>query len=90
MTQFALYLAFEVLKKEILRAVVKEFIFRGLDKVYSKEIAEWKKYIDEQKFSIKLDKQMKDEIERFRGTIKSWTPKELTEFVIEGLDCLKK
>ena len=81
---------FEVLKKEILKAVVKEFISRGLEKTYAKEIAEWKKYIDEQKFSIKLDKQMKDEIERFRGTIKSWSPTELKKFVIEGLDCLKK
>ena len=69
---------------------MKEFISRGLDKVYVKEIAEWKKYIDEQKFAIKLDKQMLDEIERFRRTLKSWTPKELEEFVIEGLDCLKK
>ena len=90
MTQFALYLAFEVLKKEILRAVVKEFISRGLDKVYAKEIQEWKVYLDQQKFAIKLDKQMMEEIKRFRGTIKSWSPTELKEFVIEGLDCLKK
>jgi len=85
LTQFALYLAFEVLKKEILKAVVKEFISRGLDKTYAKEIEEWKKYTDQQKFAVKLDKQMKEEVARFRGLIKTWTPKELTEFVIEGL-----
>ena len=61
-----------------------------MDKVYVKEIAEWKTYIDQKQFAVKLDKQMMEEIEKFRETIKSWTPKELTEFVIEGLDCLKK
>lgn len=35
----------------------------------------------EQKFAIKLDKQMRDEIERFQKTIKKWTPKELKEFL---------
>ena len=43
------------------------------------------KYMREQKFAIKLDEQMREEIERFRKTIKGWTPKELKEFVIEGL-----
>ena len=67
---------------------MKEFIARGLDKVYAKEIEEWKKYKREQKFAVKLDKQMKDEIECFQKTIKKWEPKELEElkeFVIEGL-----
>ena len=68
---------------------MKEFIARGLDKKYSKEIEAWKKYKREQKFAKKLDKQMKNEIERFRKTIKKWKPKELEEFIIEGLDCLK-
>lgn len=76
----------EFAKHEIIKTVVKEFIARGLDKVYAKEIAEWKKYIDEQKFAIKLDKQMRDEIERFRETIMGWTPKELEEFIIEYID----
>ena len=35
----------------------------------------------EQKFAIKLDKQMKDEIKRFQKTIKKWEPKELEEFI---------
>ena len=83
------YLALEVFKKEILKAVVKEFISRGLNKTYAKEIAEWKKYIDQKKFGVKLDKQMMKEVERFRGEIQSWSPTELKEFVIEGLDCLK-
>jgi len=60
---------------------MKEFIARGLDKVYAKEIKEWKKYQKEKKFAIKLDKQMRDEIERFRKTIKTWTPEELKEIV---------
>jgi len=60
---------------------MKEFIARGLDKVYDKEIEEWKKYIREQKFAIKLDKQMKDEIDRFAEDIKLWTVPELKEFV---------
>lgn len=79
-----------IAKKEIIKVVVKEFIARGLDKVYAKEIEEWKKYYREQKFAKKLDKQMKEEIERFQKTIKKWEPEGLEEFVIEGLDCLKK
>jgi len=67
-----------------------EFLRRGLDRVYSKEIEEWKKYYREQKFAKKLDKQMKAEIKRFKEDLKKWKPKELEEFVIEGLDCLKK
>lgn len=72
-----------------MKAIVKEFLRRGLDKTYAKEIAEWQEYIDQKKFGIKLDKQMKKEIARFRKTIKKWKTKELEEFVIEGLDCLK-
>ncbi len=60
---------------------MKEFIARGLDKVYAKEIEEWKKYMREKKFAKKLDKQMEDEIERFRKNIKEWTPKELEEII---------
>ena len=60
---------------------MKEFIARGLDKVYSKEIEEWKKYKREKKFSKKLDKKMKDEIENFKKDIKEWSPKELEEIV---------
>ena len=71
----------EIGKHEIIKAVMKEFIARGLDKVYAKEIKEWKKYQKEKKFAIKLDKQMRDEIERFRKTIKTWTPEELKEIV---------
>ena len=84
-----MYLAFEVFKREVLKAVIKEFLSRGLDKKYSKEIEEWKQYIDQKKFAVKLDKQMRKEIERFRRSIKKWKPEELRGFVIEGLDCLK-
>ena len=83
------YLAFGVFKKEVLKAVVKEFLVRGLDKTYAKEITEWKKHMDEKRFAVKLNKQMRDEIKRFQREIKSWTPKELEEIVWEGLDCLK-
>ena len=64
---------------------MKEFIARGLDKTYAKEIEAWKKYKDEKRFAEKLDKQMKNEIERFRETIMGWTPRELKAVVIEGL-----
>lgn len=64
---------------------MKEFLARGLDKTYAKEIEAWKKYIREKKFAKKLDKQMKDEVERFRKSLKEWTPKELEEIVIDGL-----
>lgn len=84
-----LALGWEFGKNEIIKAVVREFIARGLDKTYAKEIAEWQKYYREQKFAVKLDKQMKTEIRRFRKEIKGWTPKELEVFVIEGLDQLK-
>jgi len=60
---------------------MKEFLARGLDKVYAKEIEEWKKYKREKKFAKKLDKKIKDEIERFEKNIKEWTPKELEEIV---------
>ena len=82
-------IAFKVLKKELLKAVLREFLKRGLDKTYAKEIAEWQQYIDQKKFAVRLDKQMKAEIRRFKKTIKKWKTKELEEFVIEGLDCLK-
>ncbi|MCK4445680.1 MAG: hypothetical protein KAW56_01205 [Candidatus Marinimicrobia bacterium] len=42
-----------------------EFKRRGLDVKYEKEIREWLKHKDEEKFSKKLDKQMRDEVERF-------------------------
>lgn len=64
---------------------MKEFLARGLDKTYAKEIEAWKKYIREKKFAKKLDKQMKNEVERFKKSLEKWTPKELEEFVIEGL-----
>ena len=32
---------------------------------------------------------MKEEIERFQKELEKWKPKELEEFIIEGLDCLK-
>lgn len=85
-----LLLGWELARYAILEKVMKEFIARGLDKVYAKEIEAWKKYKREKKFAIKLDKQMKNEIDRFRKEIKEWTPKELEEIVIEGLDCLEK
>jgi len=76
-----MFLGIEFGKYEIIKAVMKEFIARGLDKVYAKEIEEWKKYIREQKFAVKLDKRMKDEIDRFTEDIKLWTVPELKEFV---------
>lgn len=76
-------------RHEIIKIVMTEFIARGLDKTYAKEIEEWQKYLREKKFAIKLDKQMKVEIRRFQEIIKTWKLKELEEFVIEGLDCLK-
>ena len=60
---------------------MKEFIARGLDKVYAKEIEEWKKYKREKKFAIKLDKKMRNEIKKFEKNIKKWKPKELEEIV---------
>ena len=66
-----------------------EFERRGLDKVYSKEIEAWKIYIDQKQFAVKLDKQMRAEIKKFRKTLKSWQPEEMKEFVIENIDCLK-
>ena len=66
-----------------------EFLRRGLDKVYSKEIEAWKIYIDQKQFAVKLDKQMRAEIKRFRKTLKSWQPEEMKENVIENIDCLK-
>lgn len=68
-------------KYEIIKAVMKEFIARGLDKVYAKEIKEWKKYQGEKKFAKKLDKKIKDAINDFKKDIKEWEPKELEEII---------
>lgn len=42
-----------------------EFKKIGLDVKYSKEIEDWQKYKDQEKFGKKLEKQMSDEIDRF-------------------------
>jgi len=60
---------------------MREFTARGLDKVYAKEIKEWKKYKAGKKYIKKLDKKMKDEINRFKKDIKGWKPKELEKIV---------
>ena len=60
---------------------MKEFVRRGLDKVYVKEIEEWKKYKREEIYTKDLDKEMQDEIDRFKENIKGWTPKELEEII---------
>jgi len=60
---------------------MKEFIARGLDKVYVKEIEQWKKYKREEIYTKDLDKEMEDEMELFKENIKGWTPKELEEII---------
>jgi len=76
-----LFLGIEIAKPEIIKAIMKEFIRRGLDKVYSKEIEEWKKYKREEIYTKDLDKEMEDEMELFKENIKGWTPKELEEII---------
>ena len=85
MARLIFFLGIEFAKHEITKAIVREFIARGLDKVYAKRIEEWKKYMDEKEFAIKLDKQMREEVERFRKTLKEYTIPELEEIIIEGL-----
>ena len=77
MLELVFALGWELAKYEIGKLIIKEFTARGLDKVYVKEIEAWKKYQREKKFSVKLDKQMKEEIKRFEKEIKKWTPEEL-------------
>ena len=60
-----LWLVMELTKYGIMQKVMKEFKKQKLDIKYKKEIEEWKKLVREEKFSKKLDKQMKDEIDRF-------------------------
>ena len=60
---------------------MEEFITRGLGTKYVGEIKAWQKYYREQKFAKKLDKQMREEVKRFKKDIKNWTPKELEEIV---------
>jgi len=52
-------------KYGILQKVMTEFKKRKLDVKYQKKIEEWKKYYRERIFAEKLDKQMRDEIDRF-------------------------
>ena len=75
----------EIYKTEIIKVVVTEFVRRKLHIKYHREIEEWKKYMREQKFAIKLDKHMRNEIKRFKEEIGKWTIPELEKFVIEGL-----
>jgi len=44
---------------------MKKFKEMGLHIKYKKEIAEWFRYLDQQKFSRKLEKQMLEEINRY-------------------------
>ena len=60
-----MWLATELAKVGILGKVMREFKKQGLDIKYQREIEEWKKYYRERIFSKKLDKQMRDEIDRF-------------------------
>ena len=76
-----LFLGVEIAKPEIIKAIMKEFVRRGLDKVYVKEIEQWKKYKREEIYTKDLDKEMQDEIDRFKENIKGWTPKELEEII---------
>ena len=64
---------------------MKEFIARGLDKVYAKKIKEWKKYQKEKIYTEELDDEIRDELDRFEEDIKEWTPKELEEIVIDSI-----
>ena len=64
-TKAILWLAIELAKVGMLEKVMKEFKKRGLDIVFAEEIKEYQKYLREKKFAEKLDKQMKEEIERF-------------------------
>lgn len=52
-------------KYGILQKVMAEFRKRKLEIKYQKEIEKWKRYYRERIFAEKLDKQMRDEIERF-------------------------
>jgi len=76
-----LFLGIEIAKPEIIKVVIKEFVRRGLDKVYSEEIEKWKKYKKGKIYTKNLDKKVKDAIEEFKKDIKGWTPKELEEIV---------
>ncbi len=76
-----LFLGVEAGKPLIIKAVMKEFISRGLDKVYAKEIKKWKKYLREKEYASELDEEIMEEFERFEKDIKGWTPKELEEIV---------
>ena len=55
----------ELTKAGVMQKVMSEFKKRGLDVVYADEIEAWKKCKREKDFEIKLDKQIKEEIERF-------------------------
>jgi len=59
------WLGMELAKYGILQKVVAEFKKQGLEVKYQREIEEWKKYYRERIFNKKLDKQMRDEIDRF-------------------------
>ena len=77
MLRLILALGVRVGKPLIIKAVMKEFISRGLDKKYSKKIEEWKKYKREKKYASELDEEFMEEIEIFEKEIKGWTLKEL-------------
>ena len=64
-TKAIFWLAVELAKVGMLEKVMAEVKKRGLDIVFAEEIKEYQKYLREKKFAEKLDKQMREEIERF-------------------------
>ena len=64
-TKAIFWLAVELAKAGMLEKVMAEVKKRGLDIVFAEEIKEYQKYLREKKFAEKLDKQMREEIERF-------------------------
>ena len=69
-TKAIFWLAVELAKVGMLEKVMAEVKKRGLDIVFAEEIKEYQKYLREKKFAEKLDKQMKEEIERFLNSRK--------------------
>ena len=84
-TQLVFWLSWEVAKYGLMKKLIEEFTQRGIFGQHKDYIRDWLTYIDQKQFAVKLDKQMMEEIERFTKEIRGWTPKELTEFVIEDL-----
>jgi len=67
-TQLVFWLSWEVAKYGLMKKLIEEFTRRGIFEQHKDYIRDWLTYIDQQKFSKKLETQLLNEIRRYIET----------------------